>query len=122
MANGISLSVSPFSWMRYSTIKQAKSLSGVDLLNPATTYWFGLFEEPDLSDRNGDLEYTLQETDRLDKLSQYYYGTPFLWWVIAAKNNLDLPDIQIVPGRKIIIPDPAYVQTTLVSKQVGVEA
>jgi len=121
MANEIKITAAPFSWMRFSTLKQVDVLSGQDLLTPMTYSWYGLFQEPDLANRTGDIEYTLVDGDRLDKLAQTYYGTMALWWVIAARNNLDLPDIQIYGGVKIIIPDPAYVTATFGSKRVEVE-
>jgi nucleoid-associated protein YgaU len=90
-------------------------------MNPLVVSWFGMFQSPDLSDRDGDIEYTVQDGDRLDRLSIQYYGTPFLWWVIAAKNQIDLPDIEMNGGRRIIITDPNYVVTQIGGRQVQVE-
>lgn len=121
MANEVKITAAPFSWMRFGVLKQVDVLSGQDLLTPMTYTWYGLFQEPDLANRTGDIEYTLVDGDRLDKLAQAYYGTMALWWVIAARNNLDLPDIQIYGGVKVIIPDPAYVTATFGSKRIEVE-
>ncbi len=121
MASEIKITAAPYSWMRFSPLKQTDVLSGQDLMTPMTYSWFGFFKEPNLENRTGDIEYTLVDGDRLDKLAQAYYGTMALWWVIAARNNLDLPDIQIYGGKRIIIPDPAYVTTTFADKRVEVE-
>jgi hypothetical protein len=107
--------------MRYCPLKEVKVLSGVDILNPQTVSWFGMFEPPNLDDRNGDIEYTIQTGDRLDKLALVYYGSPFLWWVIAAKNQIDLPNVELISGLKIIITDPQYVTTQLIGKKVETE-
>jgi hypothetical protein len=117
----IKINISQFSWMRYSTIRNVEVLSGVDILNPQTVSWFGIFSPPNLANRNGDIEYTIQTGDRLDKLSLFYYGTPFLWWVIAARNEIDLPDIELNSGLRIIVPDPQYVTTQLVGNRVVTE-
>ena len=116
----IASNLSQYSWVRYCKLESVNTLSGIDLLNPKSISWFGVFEQPDLSDRTGDIQYMIQTGDRLDKLSLRFYNTPFLWWVIAAKNNLDLPTVELYSGIKIIIPDPAYVVTQLVGKKVAV--
>ena len=119
--SNINIRVDAYSWARYSPLNQVLALSGIDLLNPKTVSWFGTFQPPDLQNRDGDIEYTLQDGDRLDRISQQYYGNVSMWWVIAARNDLDLPDVQIIPGRKIIIPDPTYVITNLVNNPITVE-
>lgn len=101
------------SWARYSPINSVNTLSGVDLTNPKSTTWFGMFSGPDLSDRDGDIEYTIQSGDRLDKLAFRYYGDALLWWVIAQRNEIDLPVIEAQSGRRIIIPDPSFVATQI---------
>lgn len=117
----LDISLTQFSWVRYGSIKSTEVPSGIDLTNPLVVSWFGMFQSPDLADRDGDIEYTVQDGDRLDKLSLYYYGTPFLWWVIAAKNQIDLPDIELYGGKKIIITDPDYVVSQIGGKQIQVE-
>jgi hypothetical protein len=51
--------------------------------------------------------------ERLDKLAALYWGfdRQELYWVIAARNNLDLPDVQLYMGRKIKIPSKGWVDT-----------
>ena len=116
----IASNLSQYSWVRYCKLESAETLSGIDLLNPKVVSWFNTFVEPDLADRTGDIQYMIVTGDRLDKLSLQFYGTPFLWWVIAAKNSLDLPSVELYSGVKIIIPDPAYVTTQLIGKKVTV--
>lgn len=119
-SKNITIQVDAYSWARYSPLNQVDMLSGQDLLNPQTISWFGTFKMPDLQNRDGDIEYTIKDGDRLDKIAQQYYGNVGLWWVVAARNDLDLPDIQMIPGRKIIIPDPAYVIGNLINNAISV--
>lgn len=119
--SNLNIRVDAYSWARYSPLNQVQTLSGIDLLNPQTVSWFGTFQPPDLQNRDGDIEYTLKDGDRLDRVAQQYYGNSSLWWVIAARNDLDLPDVQMVPGRKIIIPDPEYVLANFINNAISVE-
>lgn len=51
---------------------------------------------------------------RLDILaSKYYSGRVELWWVIAARNHLDLPDAQLYMGRRLKIPHEDWVDSIL---------
>lgn len=41
---------------------------------------------------------------RMDAVSDYHYGTPELWWVIAQANNIIDPLTALVVNSKIRIP------------------
>lgn len=45
-----------------------------------------------------------QSTDRLDLLSNQYYGDTKYWWVIAVANNINDGTLYIEEGRQIRIP------------------
>jgi hypothetical protein len=51
--------------------------------------------------------------ERLDKLAAQYWGfdRQEMYWVIAARNNLDLPDVQLYAGRKLKIPSKSWIDT-----------
>lgn len=50
---------------------------------------------------------------RCDILAKRAYGSEELWWVIAARNDMDLPDVQLYLGRRLKIPQRAWVERTL---------
>lgn len=107
-----------FSWVRYG---RQNVVERVGQNGPEDVSWFGPSVMPDLSDRDGDIEYTVQTGDRLDKLALTFYGSELLWWVIAAKNSFDLPAVEVQAGVSLVIPDPSYVTTQIPGKRVAVE-
>ena len=48
-------------------------------------------------------EYIIQETDRWDVISNNFYGTPILWWVIARFNKIQDPFAELEIGNTIKI-------------------
>jgi hypothetical protein len=54
-------------------------------------------------------------TTRLDTLAQKYYADPALWWVIAARNELDLPDQDLYPGLTLYVPTMDYVRRKILA-------
>ena len=75
--------------------------------------FLGSFNPPNFPDSIGDIDYTVQTRDRLDKLALKYYDDQELFWVIAVRNNLDLPDANLNAGMRIVIPDPVVVRSKL---------
>jgi len=73
--------------------------------------FLGFFVPPEFPESDGDIDYTVQDRDRLDKLAQTHYQDEELFWVIAVRNNIDLPDAELYPGKKIVIPDPVLVRS-----------
>jgi hypothetical protein len=114
----ISVFLNNSSWVRYG---RQNVVERIGQTGPEDVSWFGPSVMPDLSDRNGDIEYTVQTGDRLDKLALTLYGSELLWWVIAAKNGLDLPAVELQPGLILVITDPSYVTTQIPGKRVAVE-
>jgi hypothetical protein len=55
------------------------------------------------------------QNERLDKIAAKFWGIDRqeLYWVIAARNNLDLPDVQLYQGRTIKIPSKSWIDTYL---------
>lgn len=99
---------------QFSRLKFSVSESEFDTNKDATVLFWGLEDIPEVEEQTGDTVYEVKDGDRLDQLSFRFYGTSALDWVIAVANNLDQPDIQLVPGLTIRIPDSQFVRTTFV--------
>lgn len=66
---------------------------------------FGLLADPVVADPT-DILYTVPQAgeSRLDLISQQFYGTPELWWVLALVNNLIDPLVGFTVGTVIRVP------------------
>jgi hypothetical protein len=68
--------------------------------------WFGVEDNED--------DYIVEDSwMRLDILAKRYYNDEELWWVIAARNHIDLPDAQMYKGRRLKIPRKDWVDRKL---------
>lgn len=76
-----------------------------------------MFEMPNWEGvEEGEITLVIENsTDRLDKIAARMWGPERqeLYWVIAARNNLDLPDVQLYKGRKLKIPSKSWIDTKL---------
>ena len=59
---------------------------------------------PNIPTTNSDLILIGRLGDRLDTLSERYYGNPTYWWVIAEANGLGKASLHIPPGFRLRIP------------------
>jgi nucleoid-associated protein YgaU len=50
---------------------------------------------------------------RLDQIALEFYQDEALWWVIALRNGLDLPDNEMYPGQTLYVPAADYVRRTI---------
>lgn len=75
--------------------------------------FLGFFDPPEFPDSVGDIDYTVEDGDRLDTLALTHYDDEELFWVIAVRNNIDLPDAELNAGDRIIIPDPVLVRSRI---------
>lgn len=66
---------------------------------------FGLLADAVVADPT-DVLYTVPQAGegRLDLISQQFYGTPELWWVLALVNNLIDPLVGFTASQVIRIP------------------
>jgi len=66
---------------------------------------FGLMVDAVVPDAT-DVLYTVPQAGegRLDLVSQQFYGTPELWWVIAMVNNLLDPLVGFTVGQTVRVP------------------
>ena len=69
------------------------------------TIVLGLMRDPVAIDET-DLVYEVQQgiTNRLDLISDHFYQTPELWWVLALVNNIQDPLVGFEVGVKIRVP------------------
>ena len=61
---------------------------------------------PYLDKQPDDLYIFSREGDRLDLLSQEFYGDPRYWWVIAEANFIGKGTFAVKPGLQLRIPKP----------------
>ena len=73
--------------------------------------FLGFFDPPEFPDSVGDIDHTVEEGERLDTLALDFYDEQELFWVIAVRNDIDLPDAELNAGDRIIIPDPVLVRS-----------
>jgi hypothetical protein len=59
---------------------------------------------PKIGVSDEDFYIITQSTDRLDLLSNQYYGDAQYWWVIAVANNINDGTLYVEAGRQIRIP------------------
>ena len=61
---------------------------------------------PTFERKSTDLYVFSREGDRLDLLSQEFYGDPRYWWVIADANHIGKGTFAVQPGLQLRIPKP----------------
>lgn len=106
------LSASPMSWMSFMREELIYDLEVESLVRFRGTFimpsWDGV--------EDNETDYIVDDPNmRLDKLAAVYWGVDRqqLWWVIAARNHLDLPQVQLYKGRRLKIPSKEWVDNTL---------
>ena len=104
-----------FSWLRQCKIESVNKLTD-NLLNPRQVRFWGTFDNAPIPARDDDIDHKVAQGDRVDRLAERYYGNRLLWWVIAQKNNLDQPSVELWEGRMLVIPSPVYVGQQLQGK------
>jgi hypothetical protein len=66
-------------------------------------FW-DLPEYPEVPAASDDIRYTVARVDRIDLLSNSFYETPDLWWIIATRNELRILPNDLYEGQTIFIP------------------
>lgn len=95
-----------------------------DLEREAFVRFKNRFVMPDFTGVEADERtYVCQtEWERLDKIAKAYYNDEKLWWILAARNGMELPDQSIYKGRVIKVPSPDFVRSKIIGKQRAVLA
>lgn len=78
----------------------------------------GMFEMPNWTGVEASETDHIVDSDwiRLDVLAGQYYKRPELGWVIAARNHIDLPAVQLYKGLRLKIPGEAWVDRKLLTQ------
>jgi hypothetical protein len=73
------------------------------------------FEPPALPDvANHESAVVIEgRAKRLDQIALEFYQDEALWWVLALRNGLDLPDNEIYPGMTLYVPAADYVRNRI---------
>lgn len=72
-------------------------------------FW-GRPEVPILGPSNDDKIHIVEDRERIDQISKKYYKRDDWDWIVAYRNNLFLLPCELVPGQKLIIPDPSKIR------------
>lgn len=106
------LKAGPFSYMNFmpEQLIYDKELQGL-------VRFRAMFEMPNWDGvENDEFTYIISgSSERLDKIAARFWGIDRqeLYWVIAARNKLDLPDVELYKGRYIKIPSRNWIDTYL---------
>jgi hypothetical protein len=60
-----------------------------------------------------DIFIQITSADRLDKLATTFYGTPTLWYIIAAANGLGKGTMRVAKNTSLRIPSISDIQTLI---------
>ncbi len=106
------LKAGTFSWMNFM-----KEELEYDLETDSLVRFRGIFIAPDWSGvEENEIDYIVDDPHmRLDKLAALVWGSgrDYLWWVIAARNEMDIPVAELYQGRKLKIPSWQWVNDML---------
>lgn len=109
------LRANPYSWMNFMPEHLA-----YDAETDSMVRFRGMFEMPSWEGvEEGEVTHVIDtEWERLDKLAMLYWGEERreMYWVIAARNNLDLYDVQLYSGRKLKIPSVTWIERKFFSQ------
>lgn len=93
---------------RYDYVKKVKNIDG----KIVTTS----FTMPVIEPKDTDVYIITSSTDRLDALSNKYYGSPKYWWVIAMVNNINTGTMVLPSNMRLFIPSELGDVTTKVKQ------
>lgn len=63
---------------------------------------------------DNEFDYVIQNSwTTLYQIANEVYNDPLLQWVIASRNHLDLPDVQLYKGKRLKIPNRDWVESYL---------
>lgn len=71
---------------------------------------------PEIPVQEDDIQYTIQSTDRIDRLARRFYGDPVLWWVIALANGMEIVPTELLTSDTLRIPSPRWILQNLFTR------
>ena len=105
-------SLNRYSWLNYCKPESLNTTKG-SIKNPLRVGFWGLFDPPVIPESNNDVIHIVASGERIDNIAYRYYGTPMLWWVIAERNDIDLPLAELRQGMRLVIPASSIIETLL---------
>tara|TARA_Y100000310_G_scaffold331323_1_gene404659 strand:+ start:279 stop:632 length:354 start_codon:yes stop_codon:yes gene_type:complete len=100
------------SWLNFCTPMSVYRVDG-SIRNARKIDYWGLFESPKIPVSDSDMTHIVRAYERLDTIAHQYYGSSGLWWVVAERNNIDLPMAELRQGMSLSIPARSVVDTVL---------
>lgn len=104
--------VGRFSWLNFCKPTALYRVKGSLANRQRYDYW-ELFIPPEIPSSDSDTVHVVGAGERIDNISYKYYGTPLLWWVIAERNNIDLPLADLRQGLELTIPARSIIDNIL---------
>ena len=98
------------SWMNFLTKEESLEVG------ERAYSFYSIPDLPDIEPRDGDKDHTVSYGDTVDRLSVRYYGDQAWWWVIARRNNLSWPEVELAQRQSIVIPDPNFVKSRMIRR------
>lgn len=86
------------------SVKKLSRLRFAELVQIDGHTFFTPTKLPEIAQADDDGFRVVEAQDRIDNLSNTYYGTPDLWWVIARANGLRLLPRDLKPNMRLTIP------------------
>ena len=97
-------------------IRDTSRLRWARLITLGDVEHWELPEYPAILPAPDDIKYTVDANDRIDLLSNRFYGAPDLWWIIAIVNNIRLLPNGLNANTQIRIPSPRRVFQDIMRK------
>lgn len=106
------LKARPYSFMNFMPEQLIYDKETDQLIRFRTMFYMPNWDGVEVEERTYIVE---DPDDRLDKMAARFWGVDRqeLYWVIAARNNLDLPDASIRKGTRLKIPSINWIDTKL---------
>ena len=113
-----------FTTGRLSCMNFMKEQEFFDAETQGTIRFRGTFQTPKWDGvEDGEFMYVIEsEDERLDRVADRFWGEDYqkLYWVIALRNNLDLPEVQLYKGQKLLVPSLNWIEQEFLT-QAGVD-
>lgn len=101
-----------YSWLNFCEPVSLYTVKG-SINNKRRSDFWDLFVPPTIASTDSDTIHIVAARERIENIAYRYYGSPLLWWVIAERNNIDLPLAELRQGMRLVIPSKSVIDTIL---------